>query len=406
MNYMKFCARAIWVIMYRSSAPVALPHRQHLRAAALSIACALSSLSLSNARADDLAEIPAERYRVTVRHFSPELIGHAEAPLISTNGPVALVNDHRHLWWLDAATLKLRPVEPAIAADTTTWYGPACAYADGFVVAVSDYPEPQKDKEAETPRGGFRIGPAPKGLLIVGHSGRHRRLPSLAVRSHPPVPSYSSGKPEDALVVLPPTVFNDHIQSCAWQGDTLVLGAYGALGTADIELATIDLVQNDYGLEFNRTPLWIDTTGIWFGIDEGGLGGSELEHLPSSGEARHYSIGTQEEGNIVAITALVRHRGRMVVGTTHGLFWLDEKGGTFRRFDFDRPYSAEMVTDLVSHQGFLWSFQGGQWLRIDTRKRNAVRYAPSTPTKFETGRPFGKGWLLSGEHEVWAYRVR
>lgn len=385
------------------------PIQQRLRHIIPAIVCLFASLHPQGARAEDLAGITGEKYRVSVRHVSPKLISPVEAPLITTNGRLALINDNRHLWWLDAMHLKLEALESTAVAHESTWYGPACAHANGFVIAVSDYPDPQKDTEAETPRGGYRAGPSPRGVLILDRSGLHRHLPALSVRSHPPVPSPQSGSTEESeepFHFTPPTVFNNLILSCARQRDKLMFGAYGALGTADVEHGTMDLVQHDYGLNFNRVPLWIDASGIWFGINEGGMGGAGLDHLRGSGDERHYSIRAQEDGDIVVVTALVRHRGHMMVGTTHGLFRLDERTGSFSRLDFRHAWSNAMVTDLVSHQGFLWSFQGGHWLRIDIRTRHAVRYAPAQPTKFEMGRPFGKGWLLSSEHGVWAYRVR
>lgn len=385
------------------------PIQQRLRHIIPAIVCLFASLHPQGARAEDLAGITGEKYRVSVRHVSPKLISPVEAPLITTNGRLALINDNRHLWWLDAMHLKLEALESTAVAHESTWYGPACAHANGFVIAVSDYPDPQKDTEAETPRGGYRAGPSPRGVLILDRSGLHRHLPALSVRSHPPVPSPQSGSTEESEELFhftPPTVFNHLILSCARQRDKLMFGAYGALGTADVEHGTMDLVQHDYELNFNRVPLWIDASGIWFGIDEGGMGGAGLDHLRGSGDERHYSIRAQEDGDIVVVTALVRHRGHMMVGTTHGLFRLDERTGSFSRLDFRHTWSNAMVTDLVSHQGFLWSFQGGHWLRIDIRARHAVRYAPAQPAKFEMGRPFGKGWLLSSEHGVWAYRVR
>lgn len=385
---------------------VAPPAIRSLCALTSSITCVFTGLHSPHASADQLADIPLEKYRVEAHHFSPELIGHVEAPLISAHGRLALITDNRRLWWLEASNLQLQALESTAGADGSVWYGCVCAHADGFVVAVSDYPDPQRNREAETPRGGFRTGPEPKGLLILGRTGQRQHLPALAVASHPPVPSFPSESSEEPLYLVPPTVFNSPIQSCVQQGSKLVLGAYGALGVADVERGTIDLVQYDYGLEFNREPLWIDASGIWFGIDEGGMGGAGLEHLASSGKEGHYSIRAQDDGDIVVVTALTRHRGRIMVGTTHGLFRLNEKTGGFSGFDFGRPWSNEMVTYLVSHQGYLWSFQGGQWLRIDTRTRRAVLYAPSESTKFLMGQPFGKGWLLSGEHGLWTYRVK
>jgi hypothetical protein len=224
-----------------------------------------------------------------------------------------------------------------------------------------------------------------------------RYLSTLTIKSRPPHDPENG--PEDTRSAQ----YSEHVQSCWWDGKKMVIGSYGSLGKANFDRGTIDLLDEDVGLSFNRLPMLVERGNIFVGVDEGGLGGTWLEKRPAFGKPISFSIDSDGEFDIVSFQALVRHQGRLIVGTSHGLFSLDEKSGRFLHFAFGEKLSRSPVTSLVSHGGFLWAFMGEEWLRIDIAKQAVVRYGDARTPSLITGRPFGNGWLLSGPTGVWKY---
>lgn len=360
----------------------------------------LTLLVPTTALAEKLAEIPSKTFRMSKQAISLSYLSDIEAREIVTNGDIALINSGRTISLLKANSGKLEERKVGVVANGSPWYGTTCAMKDGFVIALQDYPEDQRDKENSTPRGGFRAGPAPKGFAIIGPSSPDRHLSTLTVTSRPsPGPD---NLPEDTRSKL----FSDHVQSCWWDGKNMVIGSYGSLGKADFDQGTIDLMEEDEGLSFSRFPLLVEATAIFVGFDEGGMGGAWLVKMPAFGKRMNFSIDTEEDFNVVSFSALVRHQGKLVIGTSHGLFSLDERSGHFLRFDFGKRLSGLPVATLVSHKGFLWVFMGDEWLRVDVPKQKAVRYSDALSSPLITGRPFGDGWLLSGPAGMWKYSAK
>ena len=376
------------------------PHESGLRA--YLVVLALTLLLPTIALADKLTEIPSKTFRMSKQAISLSHLSDIEAREIVTNGNIALINSGRTISLLKANSSKLEEWKVGMDANGSPWYGPVCATKDSFVIALQDFPEDQRDQENSTPRGGYRAGPKPNGFVIMGpgSSSPDRYLSTLTVTSRPPA------GPDNVSEDTRSKQFSGHVQSCWWDGKKMVLGSYGSLGRADFDLGTIDLIEEDDGLAFSRFPLLVEASTLFVGVDEGGMGGTWLAKLPAFGKPMNFSIATDEDFDAVSFSALVRHQGKLIVGTSHGLFSLDEQSGHFLRFDFGKRLFGLPVTALVSHKGFLWVFMGEEWLRVDVPKHKAVRYSDSRSLPLATGRPFGDGWLLSGPSGVWQYSAK
>ncbi|GEM_PF-5872400 len=353
----------------------------------------LTLLLPASARADALAEIPSVQFRLSTQATALVRLGDIGATEIVANRNIALINGGRSLWQARANGNKLEERPVSGFANGAAWYGPMCAMRDGFVIAVQHYPEAQRVKEDGTPRGGFRAGPAPRGFVILRPTSPDRYLGALRVTSRPLHSAEDTGS----------NLYSEHVQSCAWDGRAMVLGSYGSLGKADFDAGSIELIDEDEELSFSRFPLLVEARAIWVGTDEGGMGGAALEMRPAAGKPRQFRIDAGED--VVTFSALARHQGRLVVGTSHGLFALDEQSGRFWRFDFGAALAYAPVTGLLSHNGFLWVFIGDQWLRVDVINRQALRYVDSVAAPLTTGTPFDGGWILSGPAGVWKYRA-
>lgn len=353
----------------------------------------LMLLAPTFANGEKLSDIPAIAFQVSTKPVDLTRLSDFGAHEVVASKKIALINNGRSIWFFKGNNNTLEKKSFAYLPREANWYGPVCAMGETFVFALQNYPEEQLEKESIAPRGSFIEGPTTTGFVLLSPAKADRYLPSLTVASRPP--QEFNPNPDDPESQL----FSDKVQSCAWNGTSLFIGSYGSVGKANFDTGTIDLIEEDYEETLNRFPLFVEKKALWFGLDEGGLGGASLVMRPFHGEPKDFSIANGED--IVSFSALTRHEGRLIVGTSHGLFQLDEISGHFQRLNFDEKYSGSRVTALISHNGFLWAFIGGEWLRIDLKKRKAARYVSSPPTELTTGTPFNNIWLLAGPTGVW-----
>lgn len=357
----------------------------------------LMLLAPTFANGEKLSDIPAIAFQVSTKPVALSRLSDSGAHEIVANKKIALINDGRNIWLFKGNNSNLEKKSFTKSPQGTTWYGPVCSMGDTFVVAVQDYPEEQLEKESTAPRGSFIEGPSGAGFIVLSPAKADRYLPSLTVASRPP--QEFTPYPSDTESQL----FSDTVQCCAWDGTSLFLGSYGSVGKANFAAATIDLIEEDSEQTLSHVPLFVEKNALWVGLDEGGLGGASLVMRPFHGETKSFFIANDED--VVSFSALARHEGRLLAGTSHGLFQLDETSGHFQRLDFGEKYSGSRVTTLISHNGSLWAFIGNEWLCIDLKKRKAVRYINSTPTELTTGTPFNNIWLLAGPTGVWKVRL-
>jgi hypothetical protein len=349
------------------------------------------------ANGERLSDLPLITFQVTTQPVALKRLSDSGAHEVVANKKIALINDGRNIWLFKGNNSTLEKKTFADLPREANWFGPVCAMGDTFVFAVQNYPEEQLEKESIAPRGSFIEGPTTSGFVLLSPATADRYLPSLTVASRPP--QEFAPDPDDPESQL----FSDDVQSCAWDGTSLFIGSYGSVGKANFTAATIELIEEDSALALSHLPLLVEAQALWFGLDEGGLGGASLVMRPVHGATKEFAIANGED--IVSFSALTRHDGRLITGTSHGLFQLDERSGHFQRLDFGEKYSGLRVTTLLSHKGFLWAFFGNEWLRIDLKKRKAVRYVHATPVELTTGIPFNNIWILAGPTGVWKLRL-
>jgi signal transduction histidine kinase len=112
--------------------------------------------------------------------------------------------------------------------------------------------------------------------------------------------------------------------------------------------------------------------GAWIGTDRG---------LARWKNGRVSRAGPREMDRAAALT-LVRHRGRILVGTDKGLFELDARGGLLDHHRLPAEAGSELVSDILFHEGhLLLATTFGLWELIDGRLQRIYSEAPfSTAT--------------------------
>lgn len=344
--------------------------------------------------AEKLSGIAVINIQTSVQPISLSKLSDLSAREIETTAQEALINDGRSLWAIKKGSRTLDKFKLNGLPEDANWFNTVCSTGDSLFVAVSDYPENQRNADLGGTRGTFVVGPRGLGFLFIMlptsiGAWSYTHLPKISSRPiHSSNPSAT--EPQQSI---------DEIQSCSWNGNDLFFGSYGALGKVNRVFGTIDLLNEDTEQSLSRFPLLAEKSGLWYAVDEGGLDGAALVYHPFKGEGVSYVIDNGED--IVAYRALVRHNGHLIVGTTHGLFLLDERSGNFQRFEFSQSFPDLYVTSLISHNNSLWAFIGGNWLKIDLTNSRAIRYLTQPPSNWLNGRPFDGSWILLSPNGIW-----
>ena len=244
------------------------------------------------------------------------------------------------------------------------WYEHACAAGDRLVVAVSVYPEEQRLHEEEVGMGGFRPGPQEAGFLVVDlrRQPSVRFLQSFRVTSRP---EPGLGEMDEPIVPDPEVKLG--MQSCAWDGDHLYVGDFGALARVDLDAGTADLLEEDM-LGINRTALVKDGRDLWYSAF---ADSPWMEKWTPRGTSRLDLLNEAAEAD-----SLLKHRGRLLASTAAGVVEIDEKRRTYVRYSLaDGP----AVYGLTLQRRKLLGVQDDGWVELDLSDREAVRYRLEGP---------------------------
>lgn len=125
------------------------------------------------------------------------------------------------------------------------WFVDMCASDERVFIQVSLYPEEQRVKENDSALGGFRKGPEAVGLLVVGQDKIDFVKEFKVVKNY----TKSPFKEESDWNIKS---INPEIQSCVWEGKTLLIGAGGVLARLDIEKRQIIRVRTQYSLIYEK----------------------------------------------------------------------------------------------------------------------------------------------------------
>lgn len=344
--------------------------------------------------AEELSGIAVINIQTSIQPISLSKLSDLSAREIETTAQEALINDGQSLWTIKKGARTLSKLRLNGLPEDANWFNSICSTEDSLFVAVSNYPESQRNTDLGGSRGTFIVGPHGLGFLFI-------MLPtSIGAWSYTHLPKITSRPiryPNPSATESQQSI--DEIQSCSWNGNDLFFGSYGALGKVNRLFGTIDLLNEDTEQSLSRFPLLAEKSGLWYAVDEGGLGGAALIHHPFDMDSISYAIHNGED--VVAYRALIRHDGHLIVGTTHGLFLLDERSGNFQRFEFSQSFPDLHVTSLISHNNSLWAFMGGNWLKIDLTNSRAVQYLTQPPSNWVSGRPFDGSWILLSSNGIW-----
>lgn len=338
--------------------------------------------------AEELSEIPVTQLKITSQSIKLSKISDVLGRSITSAKTQLIINDGRNLWRMSVNAHVMKRINLNFLPEEANWFSTVCATTTSLFVAVSDYPEKQKIEELAKSRGDFVRGPSAKGFLTI--------LPASIKYTNSP--TITSRPPTDPQTT-PENIFTYEIQSCSWHNSTMYFGSYGALGKVNLSTSTVDLIEEDEAQSLSRVPLIADKDGLWYAIDSGGLEGASLVNKPITGGTLYYSISNGED--IISYTSLVKHHGQLIIGTTHGLFILNQGTRKLKRINFGLPLQNEFISSLLSYNNYLWVFAGGGLLKVDLINSTAIFFSLPPQSNWFAGSPLNKSWILLSTDGIW-----
>ncbi len=356
----------------------------------------------SNNATQGLVRLRREAYTITPRSLPIAKLDEQAAETILANGSLAVIDRGESLGLLRRGA---RAPEPFVALPMhpNIGFDALCLAGESFFVGIHESrpatspPLAERVRETQptatgTPLGFYKFSlsnnPQRAGVTEI------QFIETLKITAHP--------QPADMpFAYQGPASLRQAIQSCAWDGQGLYLGMAGALGRTDLERQTIDLIEVDdeATARLNRRPMFLDQDGMWLAYDDGGAGPGWLRSPLRRGKSKRFVIENGED--TVAYSAIVRHRGAIYVGTSHGLFRLDEASASFVFQDLGQGSPGANINQLYSDASGLWVFSGGEWLRLDPKNRSGIRFVTQPHAILVTGAPFDGYWLIGGPDGVW-----
>lgn len=325
----------------------------------------LYSFGASTARAQ-WVDLPTREVPLTVTHrvVSYEPVLRKPIRDIAQTQRFIAFSDHRDLWILQPGQPLSRLADRLHLPDGFDWYGTLCAAGDKLAASVGAYPEEQRRRELETPRGAYRGGPQPVGVLVFTEN-EARLVQEFPVDSVDPRVRLPFGEP-------PPRQIRPWIQSCHWDGTALIVGAYGLLARLDLRSDSARLLDLDAELEFNRKAILAEKDALWVSLDEGGASGGCVEKLRGKEASRYCLLGYNNSE--LDPDAILKHQARLLTSSLAGIVEIDERAGAYVHYQLNSDRSQMRVFELAVIQDQLWAIREDGFVRFNLPFRAATHF--------------------------------
>jgi hypothetical protein len=331
----------------------------------------ISLVNVSNASAGDnkpaVVEIDLE---VDTRYVTHSVVLGEPVVKSAIAKDYAVFASNRSLW-VTRDGKKFSTVDIKYGNKDDIWLGGLCVAGRKIVIAVSLYPEEQRQKELASALGAFRRGPQALGFMIFdGHSSRlvsNFKVTAASRQVHQDYKAMSA----DGKYSLPESVV-PYIQSCQWDGRHLWIGDYGSLLKINLENDTAILVENDIEMEFNRSAMMVKGKELWVLKDEGGAGGGCIDHIVS-GKTREYCI-LGFNNNIVRVDSIIDYQGRVFTSSLAGVVEIDVNRNRYNHYKISPDKSKMRVYLIRQMDQHLWGLLEDGWISFNLRKSRAVKY--------------------------------
>lgn len=357
----------------------------------LAVAAALG-LAGSSARNSEVREVRLAVDTVTIAASEPIVRGAVRSAASASD--FAVLTAGRDMWVVRSG------VPPRSLRGSTSlppgadWFSATCAAGDQVLVQVSSYPEEVRAREAAAPRGAFRRGPTAIGVAVVS-SNTLRFIESFRVSATwPNIAGESTGE------ALPDRV-TPLVQSCAWAGNKLVVGAYGYSAALDLNRATATLIENDAELTFNRHATLLIGDTLWTALDEGGMSGGCVERLVRGGRTDRFCVMGYSNSDL-GIDALITTRWGLLTGSEAGVVEIIPGRAAYVHYQLSADRQQMEAFSIRCASGVLLALRDDGIALIDLPRRSAriARFASEALNTVYAVANVGREWYVATDSAV------
>ncbi len=303
------------------------------------------------------------------------------------------------LWTVDR---RLQVTNPRAGSDLprrANWFSAVCSAGSSVLVQVSSYPDSVRRSDAETPRGGFRAGPTPLGVAVLGRDGM-RYIDSFRVTEA--WPGVRPSFPDSAL----PRRLTPMVQSCFWTGRELVVGAYGFAAALDLERATARILALDGELAFNRHAVLLVGDTLWTAEDEGGASGGCVERRVRGGRRDRFCVMGFNNAEI-GVDALMQTRWGFLSASAAGLVEIVARDSSYTHYQLSPDRRQMAMFAAACAQGVLLGLRddGIAIVNPSSRRAQLVRLGDGSLGAVHAVTRVGRHWAIGTDSGVVTARL-
>lgn len=246
------------------------------------------------------------------------------------------------------------------------WFKNAFIYKDYLLLSVAEYSATQKQKDENTPLGGFTVGPVDKGILMINLKDYSFRLIEyFYIKNYEELKNKNQNISFDKNVMLSPEkYFFDQ------KTDQLFIANFGLIGSVDIEKNEVKILWTD-AIPVTRRSVFIDGSEEWFTANEGGLDGSWIEKFTNfSNQEKYYPLNNA----MVYPDSIIKFNSKIYFSGLAGLIGVDLNKSEYTQFVFEKNNKKKAVFELNLINNHLTALSDMGWLIFDLEGKKVYRY--------------------------------
>ena len=270
--------------------------------------------------------------------------------------------------WVLTKQGKLASIDPKkFLPHKFNWYGSVCNAGDQVVILVANYPEAESQLVREKPLGGFRSGPAPVGVMVVGRKGVKFIDKFSAVYTGAGIKNIGKGLFSQLPVEVMP-----YIQSCFWNGKTLLIGAPGLEAKLDLDRRRAEIEDYDLELSFNRTAIAQIGKSMWVSKDEGGISGGCVNERTKHKENAYCILGLKN--NEIHVDQIMDYKKKLLVSSLAGVVEIVKPKKLYKHYQITSDQKTMGVYELKTLNNEIWGNRDDGWVKFDLNNGKATVY--------------------------------
>ena len=279
----------------------------------------------------------------------------------------AVFASHRKVWIL-SKTGKIYFINPQrFLPHRFDWFDSICNAGDRIVISVSRYPEEQQQKESNKPMDSVHAGAKPAGLVIVSGKG----VSFIEKFNVVYVGNVLRKVGKDQFSQLPSQTIPS-IQSCFWNGKSLLIGSLGLEAVLDIKKRRAEVLDYDSNRGFNRISIAQIGGSRWVALGRGGNFGGCVSEITNNKKKFHCLEGFSTPD--LQPDKIVGFNQRVFISSLAGVVEILNSQKLYKQYQITSDPSTMGVYELKAINNEIWGNRDDGWVKFDLNNREATVY--------------------------------